>query len=259
MAMRECKAAAAQAEEAPLDPDRPIIDPHLHLWEIFAAPGARSVPQRFFVPEAATMIAASGQRITHTVFVECHAMHRANGPVELRPVGETEFVAGQAAMSASGMYGSARIAHRIVGTADLLLGEAVAPVLEVHVAAGGGRFRGIRMSSAWRAAGMFGSPCDPALQGLVGRAEFLVGAKVLARMGLSLDVWRFHPQLGELAALADAVPDLTIVLDHIGTPDLTGRYAGRESEALAEWAASLSRTGAATQSGDQARRHGDGP
>ena len=221
------------AEEVPLEPDRPIIDPHLHLWEIFAAPGGSTQSHRFFVPEAAAMIAASGRKVTHTVFLECGAMHRADGPAELRCVGETEFVAGQAAMSASGRYGPARIAHRIVGTADLLLGEAVAPVLEAHVSAGGGRFRGIRMAAAWREAGMFGFPCNPALRGLLARPEFRAGAKVLAKMGLSLDVWLFHPQLAELIALADAVPDLTIVLDHIGTPDI----AGRGQAAVDEWSA----------------------
>ncbi len=219
------------AEEAPLESERPIIDPHLHLWEIFAATGASALPQRFFVPEAAAMIAASGRNVTHTVFLECGAMYRADGPTELRCVGETEFAVGQAAMSASGHYGPARIAHRIVGTADLLLGEAVAPVLEAHVAAGGGRFVGIRMSAAWREAGMFGFPCNPALRGLLARPEFRAGAKMLASMALSLDVWLFHPQLGELIALADAVPDLGIVLDHIGTPDI----AGLGQAAVAEW------------------------
>ncbi len=221
------------AEEAPLDPDRRIIDPHLHLWEIFPDSGGVAQPQRFFVPEAAAMIAASGHNVTHTVFLECGAMHRANGPAEMRPVGETEFVRGQAAMSASGKYGPARIAHRIVGTADLMLGEAARPVLEAHVAAGGGRFAGIRMSAAWREAGMFGYPCNAALRGLLTRAECRAGAQVLAAMGLSLDVWLFHPQLGELIALADAVPDLAIVLDHVGTPDL----AGQGDAAFGQWSA----------------------
>jgi L-fuconolactonase len=200
------------AEESPLDPGRPIIDPHLHFWE----------PQggtRFLVQEAAAMIAASGHNITHSVFVECHAMHRAAGPEELRPVGETEFVVGQAAMSASGNYGRARLGHRIVGTADLLLGDAVLPVLEAHVAAGGGRFRGIRKASAWRAKGLFGMPTDPAGAGILARPEFARGAAVLARLGLSLDIWCCHTQLGELVGLADALPELSIVLDHAGTPE----------------------------------------
>lgn len=229
-------------EETPLDPGRKIIDPHLHLWEVFAEPHKADPKgvvraQRFLLHEAAAMIAASGHNVTHTVFLECHAMHRADGPMELRPVGETEFAAGQAAISASGNYGPARIAHRIVGTANLLLGDAVAPVLEAHFAAGGGRFRGIRMSAAYSEAGMFGMPPNPAMKGLMTRPAYREGAAVLARMGLSLDVWCFHTQLGELIALADALPDLSIVLDHLGTPESMGAWAGREAEALAEWAA----------------------
>lgn len=221
------------AEEMPLDPGRKIIDSHLHLWEIFPAPGTMVQPQRFFVPEAAEMIAASGHNVTYTVFLECGAMYRADGPEELRCLGETEFVRGQAAMSGSGRYGPAKIAHRIVGTANLLLGDKVRPVLEAHVEAGGGRFRGVRMSAAWREAGMFGFACNPALRGMLARDEFRDGARVLAEMGLSLDVWLFHPQLAELIALADALPDLSIVLDHIGTPDV----AGRGEAAIGEWSA----------------------
>jgi L-fuconolactonase len=224
-------------EEEALDPARPIIDPHLHLWEIHADPLGMRKPQRFLIHEAADAVARSGHNITHTVHVECHAMHRADGPAELRPVGETEYANGQAAMSASGAYGATRFAHRIVGTANLLLGERVAPVLEAHMAAAPERFRGIRMGTAWSAAGMFGMPADPAGAGLLARPEFREGARVLARMDLSLDVWCFHTQLGELIALADALPDLAIVLDHVGTPESLGAYAGREAEARREWAA----------------------
>ena len=234
-------------EEAPFEPDRPIIDPHLHLWEIQADPLGMRSAQRFLIHEAADMVARSGHNITHTVHVECHAMHRADGPVELRAVGETEYANGQAAMSASGAYGPVRFAHRIVSTGNLLLGERVAPVLEAHVAAARERFRGIRMGTAWSADGMFGMPADPAGKGLLARPEFREGAKVLARMGLSLDVWCFHTQLGELNALADAVPDLSIILDHIGTPESMRAYAGRKAEARAEWAASI---------GELARRPG---
>jgi len=226
-------------EEPPIEPGRGIIDPHLHLWEVFDAPGGAIMPQRFFTPDAAAMIAASGHNITHTVFLECGTMYRAAGPRELRCVGETEFVRGQAAMADSGHYGPARIGHRIVGMADLTLGERVAEVLEAHVEAGGVRFRGIRTRTASREAGMFGHACNPALHGVLARPEFLAGARVLAKMDLSLDVWMFHPQLHELIRLADAVPDLSIVLDHIGTPDLLGPYAGREDEAFAEWSAAL--------------------
>jgi predicted TIM-barrel fold metal-dependent hydrolase len=226
-------------EEQALEPDRPIIDPHLHFWDILAEPGSPQEPQRFLLHECLQMIAASGHKITHTVFVEAHQMYRADGPPEMRFVGETEFVAGIAAMSASGKYGPARHAHRIVGAADLRAGAAVRPVIEAHVAAAGGRFRGIRMGLVYSAGGLFGFPSDPALKGVMLTPEFREGARVLQEMDLSLDVWCVHTQLGELAALADALPGLTIVLDHIGTPEATGVWAGRAAEARGEWAAAI--------------------
>ncbi len=67
----------------------------------------------------------SGHNVIATVFVECGAFYKADGPVELRPVGETEFVNGVAAMSASGLYGDVRACAGIVGHADLLLGDGV--------------------------------------------------------------------------------------------------------------------------------------
>jgi predicted TIM-barrel fold metal-dependent hydrolase len=226
-------------DEAALDPDRPIIDPHLHLWDILAAPGLPQQPMRFLFRELLAMVEASGHAISHSVYVESHQMHRRDGPVELRSLGETEFANGIAAMSASGNYGPARYAHRIVGTADLRLGDRVGPVLGAHVAAAGERFAGIRMNTAFSEAGLFGSPCDPALHGVLLDPALKAGARVLAKMGLSLDVWCVQDQLGEVAALADAVPDLVIVLDHVGTPERHGHWLGREAEGFADWAAKI--------------------
>jgi predicted TIM-barrel fold metal-dependent hydrolase len=227
------------ASEAALEPERPIIDPHLHLWEVLARPGLPQEPQCFLLPELLAMLAESGQNVTHTVFVECHQMHRQDGAPELRPVGETEFANGIAAMSASGNYGPARIAHRIVGTADLRLGERVRPVLEAHCAAAGERFRGIRMQTAYSEAGLFGYPSDPGLRHAMLDPAFRDGARVLRDMDLSLDVWCVQGQLEELTALADALPDLAIILDHVGTPETHGPWAGREAEGLADWAVKI--------------------
>lgn len=222
-------------EEAPLEPDLPIVDPHLHNWHVLPAPGSLMQPHRFLFDEMQEMVAASGHNVTHTVFVECHAMHRADGPEELRPVGETEFANGIAAMCASGNYGPLRACHRIVSTANLLLGAAVKPVIEAHASVGGERFRGIRMSTAWSSEGLFGFPPDPSLQGLMMSPAYREGARVLADMGYSLDMWCLHTQLEELMDLADALPDLTLVLDHIGTPETQGRWQGREAEAREQW------------------------
>jgi L-fuconolactonase len=226
---------ASSIEEAPLDPKRAIVDPHHHLWEIRAAPGAMHVAQSFLLPELLETINRSGHHLTHTVFVECHAMYRAQGSDDLRPVGEIEFANGIAAMSASGGYGPCRIAAGMVGSANPRLGARVAPVLEALVAAGGGRFRGVRFTTAFSEAGMFGGPCDARTKGLMKDPMFRQAVGVLARMGLNLDIWCFHTQLNELVDLAAAFPGLTIILDHLGTPETLGTYAGREAEARAEW------------------------
>ncbi|MBX4388969.1 amidohydrolase, partial [Mycobacterium tuberculosis] len=86
----------------------------------------------------------SGHNVIGTVYVQCGAFYRADGPEAMQPVGETEFVNGVAAMAASGVYGPTRACAGIVGHADLGLGDTVAEVLDAHIAAGSGRFRGIR-------------------------------------------------------------------------------------------------------------------
>ena len=164
-------------------------------------------------------------------------MYRAQGPEALRPVGEVEFANGAAAMSASGGYGPAAICAGIVGHVNLLLGEGARPVLEAEIAAGQGRFRGIRHSSAWDAdanvAGMYAT--RP--KGLLLDPTFRGGFACLAPLALSFDAWLFHPQIGELTDLARASPDTRIVLDHCGGPAGIGRYANRREEIFPVWKA----------------------
>ena len=159
-------------------------------------------------------------------------MYRPAGPVEMRPVGEVEFVQGLAAASASGLYGPCRAAAAIVGHADLKLGDRVASVLEALEAASPNRFRGIRHTVTW----------DPhpeianrETEGVLATADYRAGARVLARMGLSLDTGVVFPQLPELADFAKAVPDLTIILNHLGGLTRVGPYGSRDDEVLATW------------------------
>src|SRR5437588_4203271 len=133
--------AKAPAEPI-LEPELPIIDTHHHLWD--------RPDHRYLLDELLADL-GTGHNVVATVFLECHAMYRAHGPAEMKPVGETEFVAGIAAMSASGRYGATRVAAGIVGFADLTLGDRVEAVLEAQRRAGGGRFRGVRHSAAWDA------------------------------------------------------------------------------------------------------------
>jgi predicted TIM-barrel fold metal-dependent hydrolase len=67
------------------------------------------------------------------------------------------------------------------------------------------------------------------------RPTFLEGFKVLVRMGLTFDAWLYHTQLGELTALSRAVPEATIVLDHVGGAIGIGPYSGKRDEVFAHW------------------------
>ena len=219
----------AQWQEPILEPDLPIVDPHHHLWD------PPDWDTRYLLDELLADL-RSGHTIVATVFLQCWSMHRAGGPEALRPVGETEFVNGIAAMSASGNYGPTQVCAGIVGTADLRLGERVTEVLEAHVRAGGGRFRGIRHSVAYDAVLGASATVPP---GLLRDAAYRQGFAQLAPLGLSFDAWLYHPQLPELTALAREFPETPIVLNHIGAPLGVGPYAGRRDEVFATWSASM--------------------
>jgi predicted TIM-barrel fold metal-dependent hydrolase len=211
-------------EEA-LEPDLPICDPHQHFWDL---PGGR-----YFLDEL-LVDTNGGHNITETVFVECSAMYRKDGPEKMRPVGETEFVQGIAAQSASGMYGDTKVAAGIVSYADLRLGDEVTEVLEAHIDASRSRFRGVRNASSWDASPDIGGYMNPPA-GLLGDAGFRTGFAALQKLGLSFDAQVYHPQLLELVDLARAFPDVTIILNHTGVPLGIGPYVGREDEVAQVW------------------------
>ena len=221
----------ALTPEPTLEPEIPICDPHHHFWDF----RTQRIPyQKYLLDELAADI-NSGHNVRSTVFVEARAMYRADGPEELRPVGEVEFVQGLAAASASGLYGPGRAAAAIVGHANLNLGERVEAVLEALQAASPNRFRGIRHSVTWDPHPEVENTATQNTEGLLASDNFRAGARVLARMGLSLEGWLYFPQLPELAAFAKAVPGLTIILNHIGGLLRTGPYANRNDEVLATW------------------------
>jgi predicted TIM-barrel fold metal-dependent hydrolase len=216
--------------EAPLDPDLRICDPHHHLWDLQTT---RLAP-RYLLDEILEDV-QSGHNVVSTVFIECGAMFKADGPEAMRPVGETEFVNGIAAMSASGHYGPGRIAAGIIGTVDLQLGDAVAAVLDAHLAAGGGRFRGIRLGATWDASEAVPNHRTNPPKGLFLRPDFRAGFAHLAPRQLSFEAWCYHHQIPEVTALARAFPNTTIILDHFGGPIGIGPYAGRADEVYAMW------------------------
>ena len=221
----------ALTQEPALEPGLPICDPHHHFWDFRTG---RIPYQRYLLHELAADM-QSGHNVRSTVFIEARAMYRADGPEEMRPVGEVEFVQGLAAASASGLYGPGRAAAAIVGHANLNLGDRVAPVLEALKAASPNRFRGIRHSVTWDPHPEVENTAAHKIQGQLGSEPFRAGARVLAKMGFSLEGWMYFPQMPELAAFAKAVPDLPIILNHIGGLLREGPYANKDDEVLATW------------------------
>lgn len=213
-----------------LEPDLRICDPHHHLWD--------RPDNRYLLPELLADL-ETGHRIEATVFVEASAFYSKHKPAHLAYVGETEFAAGVGAMADSGRYGPVRACAGIVGRAALDQGASVAETLAAHVAAGAGRFRGVRHIGAWDASPdiRMGRPGTP--PNLYGTPAFREGFAKLAPLGLSFEAWQFHPQLPDVTALARAFPETPIMLNHVGGPLAIGPYAGKRDEVFADWSRDL--------------------
>lgn len=216
-----------QVTEPVIEPDLPIIDPHHHLW-----------PEGGALPYGIDTLAAdtgSGHNVVATVFIECHAAYRPDGPRHLKPVGESEFVTAQATALAEQHPGAAPISG-IVAHADLAIGDLLGEVLDAHEAAAGTLFKGVRDALS--------SALEPETLAIPGGAEpgkfaneaFRAGVRELGRRGLTYDTWHYHHQNAEMLELARALPDTTMVLDHFGTPLGVGQFAGRRDEIFGEWA-----------------------
>ena len=222
-----------QVTEAILDPERPICDPHHHLWDY---PGSR------YLLDDLLDDTGSGHNVVSTVFVECTAMYRSERiePDEaLSPVGETEFVNGVAAMSASGGHGDTAACAGIVSYADLTLGSRVREVLEAHMRASP-RFRGVRHATGWHASETIRNSHTFPAKGLMADRRFREGLAELGKLGLSFDAWFYHEQLPEFIDLARAHPGVTCILDHFGGPLGIGPYEGKRDEVFAFWQDAIS-------------------
>jgi L-fuconolactonase len=220
----------ARRAEPALDPALPIVDPHHHLWDR---------PTWRYLLDDLLADTRQGHNIVSTVFIQCRAMHRAGGPEAFKPVGETEFVNGIAAMSASGGYGPTEVCAGIVGHVDLTIGTAAREVLEAHIRAGGGRFRGIRHITAWDPDPVIMNPAYQWPRDIFEHANFRAGFAQLAPLGLTFDAWLYHPQIRDLAGLARAFPETGIVLDHVGGPLGIRGYEGKRDAVFADWKAAM--------------------
>ena len=217
--------------EEVLEPELPIIDPHHHLWE--------RAGTRYLLDEHLADV-RSGHNIRATVFVECGSYYRALGPAAMAPLGEVEFANGVGAMAASGAYGQTLVCAGIVGTADLSVGEEAATLLDAELAVAGERFRGIRMITKWDGDEDLNNGRYIIPRGLMQDGDFRAGFALLAPRRLSFDAMVYHPQILELAELARAFANTTIVLNHIGgLIARTSSYRDRMEEATAHWRSSM--------------------
>jgi L-fuconolactonase len=214
-------------DETVIDPTIPICDAHHHLWN---RPDQRYLLGEFLAD------AITAHKVRSTVFVEWRSHYRESGPVELRSLGETEFAA---AVGQSTARSDTRVCAAIVGYVDLTLGAAAAAILEAHIIAGGGRFKGVRSVGTWDAdSEVVGGPpiCVP---GLYRDRCFREGFSRLEHYGLSFDAWVYQTQLDDLIDLARAFPQTRIVLNHTGGVLGIGPYAGRRDELFSAWRHSL--------------------
>ena len=216
------------AAEEIVEPDRPIVDPHHHLF----------VESPVFPHYTLEDLWAdtSGHHVVQTVFAQCGEGYRTDGPEALRPVGETEWV--ERVAQESERDPERATIGAIFGTADLRLGASVREVLEAHVAASP-RFVGIRDIAAWDASDALHSGEHLPGPDLYADPAFRDGFAVLGELGLSFDAYHYHPQTPALTDLAHAFPGVTIVLDHLGTPVGVGPYAGKREEVFEVWSKDL--------------------
>eukprot|EP01065_Artemidia_motanka_P045035 TRINITY_DN651_c0_g1_i1.p1 TRINITY_DN651_c0_g1~~TRINITY_DN651_c0_g1_i1.p1 ORF type:complete len:307 (+),score=109.93 TRINITY_DN651_c0_g1_i1:205-1125(+) len=193
---------------------------------------ARPWALTYMLQQHAADVRDSGHLVTDSVYMQSRGagwLRRGGDDEPMRVVGETEVMQGIAAMAESGKYGACNCCAGIVGTVDMMLGDGVRAVLQEHMRSR--NFRGVRYLGGRAEQIDFGSP------------KFVAAARVLAELGLVLDVngpethpLQFGRILGGIAAVARTVPELTVVLDHCGGALGPRAFEGEGGgERRAEW------------------------
>jgi predicted TIM-barrel fold metal-dependent hydrolase len=230
LALREWHAAAP--DEPVLEPELPIVDPHHHL---FGSPA----DVQFYCAEDLQQDIGAGHNVIGTVWVEAYGIGwLTSGPEELRSVGEVEQIVRASATSIQSTYGPCEVAAGIVSNVNLTLGDRVAKILEAHVAAAEGRLRGVRHHATYDD-GTIARFMTPAPPHLLADGTFRRGLACLRPLGLSFEALVFHTQLDEVRHLADAFPDLPIVLNHVGQALGVGEHASRRAEVFVSWSSAM--------------------
>lgn len=174
-----------------------ITDTHVHLWDITRLdyPWLKDVPylnRTFLLPD---FNAACGPvKVETLVFMQAEV-----APSQYRE--EVEWV--------SSLARADRRLRGIVAWAPLEKGEAARS--EVERLAGNTLVKGIRRIIQFEPDPMF---CL--------RPEFIAGVRLLADYGLVFDICISHVHLAATLRLVEKCPEVRMILDHIGKPDIRG-------------------------------------
>ena len=226
----------SQIVEEPIAPEMPIIDPHHHLWDVGFG--------RYYVEELLEDIKLSGHNIKATVYIMSSSntvIYSKDGPAEFSPLAEIEFATKEAKRSDLIINNEVKVNSSIIGSLDLTFGKKLEPVIEKALGISDGRLKGIRMLLASHADPRITSGAVKSDLNLMLHPNFIEGARCLQKTGLSLDFWIYHTQLHEMEKIARALPDLNIILNHIGGPIHLGEYEDKQALTHREWRSAMMR------------------
>ena len=222
--------------EDPILPNFPIIDPHHHLWDVGFG--------RYYIEELLEDINSSGHNIEATVYIMSSSntkIYAKDGLEEFKPLTEIEFATSEGKRADHIPDNKVKVNASIVGSVDLTFGSKLEPVLEKAINISEGRLKGIRMLLASHSDPRISSGAVKSDLGLMLHPNFIDGAKCIQNADLSLDFWIYHTQLNEMEKIARALPDLTIILNHVGGPIHLGEYEGKQAVTHREWRSAMIR------------------
>ena len=211
-------------------PRQRILDCHHHWWGAVGDMHADTYQLEAYCDDVA------GLYLAGSVFVECLTHYADAAEPSLASVGETAFAARLAREAPAG----SNLGAAIVGYADIGGGIDLDAVVAAHSQAAEGRLRGFRRNAAWDEDHTLNHPVLGTRRGLLTEPGTISDVRRLGEMGLMFETWLYHPQIDELAALADAAPQTTIVLNHGGNPQVAGRHTDA-ARVLEDWREAMAR------------------
>ncbi len=222
-------------KEDALLPNLEIIDPHHHLWNLEFG--------KYLNDDFIEDIQKSGHNIKASVYIMSSANTKIynNNLNESSTLPEIKFAYEQYLESKNNKLNQCSVNNSIVGALDLRYGNKLTSVIEKGLEISNGKLTGIRMLLAAHKDERVSSGAVKTKPSIMLDPNFMEGAKVLEKNNLSLDFWIYHTQLNELEFIAKTLPNLSIILNHIGGPIHIGPYEGKQGITHREWRRSMMR------------------